>query len=571
MKSNKIFFLLPLLLLLFGCGGGGGGGGSKTLVSIAVTPANTSIANGTTQQFTATGTFSDNSMQDISSAVTWKSSNTGVATISAAGLATSVAVGITTITAASGTITSNSASLTVTTAALRSITVKPANPIINIGATQQFTATGTFSDNSTNDLTSQVTWSSSNATVATIVSTTGVATAAAAGNATITATAPASLGSISGATTLTVTVPAGTGAANVLSITVNGSLCSSAFNASYPNKPCVSVTVCTPGTSVCQTVNDILLDTGSTGLRIFKQALSTPLNQIAVSSGALAECAQFVDGSSEWGPVQSAAVVLGGEPAVTVPILVMDSTFGTVPASCGTPAASPADAQLNGILGVGLFTEDCGPTCVTGANNGMYFACTGASCNGTTVPLASQVQNPVVHLPVDNNGVLVQLPAVPPGGTASASGQLVLGIGTQSNNTLSGVTAFPTNASGDFTTIFNGTALNNSFIDSGSNGLFFNDPLIPLSPSGWYIPSSTTTLSATTRGATGSPSATVTFQIGNANTLFGSGNDVFIELGGSLPGVSGFDWGLPFFLGRNVFVGIEGKSSNLGAGPYWAY
>ena len=63
----------------------------------------------------------------------------------------------------------------------------------------------------------------------------------------------------------------------MLAITVNGSLCS---NNSYINKPCVSVTICTPGTSTCQTINDILLDTGDSGLRIFKQVLSVSLTQV---------------------------------------------------------------------------------------------------------------------------------------------------------------------------------------------------------------------------------------------------------------------------------------------------
>jgi hypothetical protein len=73
------------------------------------------------------------------------------------------------------------------------------------------------------------------------------------------------------------------------------------------------------------------------------------------------------------------------------------------------------------------------------------------------------------------------------------------------------------------------------------------------------------------KGYTGAPTGTVQFQIGNATTLFNSGNSVFSDLGGSLSGVAGFDWGLPFFLGRSVFVGIEGRSSTLGTGPYWAY
>jgi len=61
----------------------------------------------------------------------------------------------------------------------------------------------------------------------------------------------------------------------------------------------------------------------------------------------------------------------------------------------------------------------------------------------------------------------------------------------------------------------------------------------------------------------------VSFQIGDTDTLFQTSNNVFVELGGPEPDV--FDWGLPFFLGRNVYVGIEGKTSTLGTGPYWAY
>jgi hypothetical protein len=569
MKSNKAFFFLLIMFLMAGCGGGGGGGGgiilppAKTLVSIAVTPANTSIALGATQQFVATGTFSDKSTQDISSSVTWTSLNAGVAKISATGLSTAVATGTTTITAGSGAV-SGTAKLTVTTTALVSIAVTPANPTVAIETTQQFTATGTLLDNTTQDFTTLVTWNSSNSRVATIDAT-GIATSHAAGTSTISAT----IGSIAGSTTMMIPVPSG---GNVLSVTVNGSLCSSTFNATYPNKPCVSVTVCVPGTSTCQTVNDILLDTGSSGLRIFKTVLNNlSLPQVTVPGGNLAECVQFADGSADWGPVQTANVVLGGEPSVTVPIQVIDSTFGTVPTACGTPEASPSAAGLNGILGVGLFVEDCGAECVSGANNGRYYACSGSSCSGTTVDLTSQVRNPVASLPADNNGVLLLLPGINTGGAPSVDGYLVLGIGTQTNNTPTTEVKYPASPTGEFTTTFNGSTYSDSFIDSGSNALFFSDPALPISSGGWYIPASTTNLSATTEGFTGTPSGVVPFQIGNATSLFSTGNNVFTELGARLPGVGGFDWGLPFFFGRPVFIGIEGKSSSLGSGPYWAY
>src|SRR6202030_1773288 len=166
--------------------------GSASLVSIAVTPASPSIAMGATQQFTATGTYSDNSTQNLTSSVTWSSTNVAVATITSAGLATGVGTGSTTISAVSGSI-SGITNLTVTAPVLVSIAVTPANPSIAKNATQQFTATGTYSDNSTQNLTSSVTWSSTNTAVATITSA-GLATGVGTGSTTISAAS----GSISG-------------------------------------------------------------------------------------------------------------------------------------------------------------------------------------------------------------------------------------------------------------------------------------------------------------------------------------------------------------------------------------
>ncbi|NVN92883.1 MAG: DUF3443 family protein [Desulfuromonadales bacterium] len=575
MRSNRLFIMLLLLAVISGCGGGGGSGGStpRKLVSITINPASPSIAAGTVQQFSATGTFSDSTTQDLTAAATWTSSNSQVAAINVTGRATTITTGTTTISASWGGI-SGTTPLIVTSATLVSLAIQPTNPSIAVGTTQQFSVNGTFSDNTIQDLTTLATWSSSNTSVATVSNTsgsTGRASTVAAGTTTITATVPATLpitGNISGSTILTV-AGSGSSQANVLPITVNGSLCSSG---SYPNKPCVSVTVCTPGTSTCQVITDILLDTGSYGLRIFKQALNVSLPQVTAASGSLTECVQFGDGSSDWGPVQMAGVILGNEPAIQVPIQVIDSTFGTRSRTCQNADVSPAAAGFNGILGVGLLPQDCGALCVSSANNGIYSACTGTSCSGTIVPLSSQVQNPVALLPQDNNGVLVQLPSVPLGGLTSLNGSLVLGIGTQPNNTLASVTVYPTNSVGEFTTTFNGVTNNSSFIDSGSNGLFFTSNLLPSCPApntGFYCPSATTSFAATNTGAFGSPIGTVPFQIGNLNSLIITGNNVFADIGGN--GIGGFDWGLPFFFGRNVFIGIKGANSILGSGPFWAY
>jgi uncharacterized protein YjdB len=180
-----------------------GTGASPTLVSISVTPASATIAKGTTQQFAATGHYNDNSTQNLTGSVNWSSSATATATINTAGLATGVAVGgPVTITATSNTI-SGTASLTVTNPNLLSIAVTPANASIAKGSTQQYTATGTYSDNSTQNITGSVVWSSSAAGVASI-SSGGLLTAVSAGPATITATS----GTVNGSTPVTVTGPA---------------------------------------------------------------------------------------------------------------------------------------------------------------------------------------------------------------------------------------------------------------------------------------------------------------------------------------------------------------------------
>lgn len=145
-----------------------------TLVSLTITPVNATIHVNATQQYQAIATYSDSSVADVTSSVTWHSSNTTVATIivdgAMGGLATSVAPGSTTITATSGPITSNSAALNVNAPTLLSIAITPVSATIHANATEQYQAIGTYSDASTADITSTVTWNSSKTAVATITS-----------------------------------------------------------------------------------------------------------------------------------------------------------------------------------------------------------------------------------------------------------------------------------------------------------------------------------------------------------------------------------------------------------------
>src|SRR5204862_3558898 len=129
---------------------------APALVSIAVTPNTPSIAKGLTQPFTATGTYTDNSTQDLTSSVTWHSSNGAVASINASGVATGLSVGSSNITATSGGITSNTAVLTVTAPTLVSIAVTPNTPSIAKGLTQAFLAIGNYNDINTMTITTTV-------------------------------------------------------------------------------------------------------------------------------------------------------------------------------------------------------------------------------------------------------------------------------------------------------------------------------------------------------------------------------------------------------------------------------
>lgn len=374
---------------------------------------------------------------------------------------------------------------------------------------------------------------------------------------------------------------------NVQPIAVNGGPVAGQL---YPNGAFTSVSVCVPSSSTCQTVDGILVDTGSLGLRILGSALSS-LNLPHVTSGGntVYNCVSFVDGSFLWGPLAQADVKISGEVASKIGVHVVEDPTGfSVPTACsngGTDANSQAALGANGILGVGMEAQDCGPACVSGGTAPpVYFTCSSTgNCQTAFVPLAQQITNPIVAFPQDNNGVLIQLPSV--NGTAvTLNGSMIFGIGTRSNNQLGAATAFTVNSFDNFTTHFNQQSLTQSFIDSGSNGFFFPDSAIPACPSnsiapGFFCPATTQNLSAQNVGVNNAQN-TVNFSVANAVTVFqtNSTDSAFSQIGGpSFPtgcsGSCGFDWGLPFFYGRNVFTAVAGQTMPSGAPtpPWWAY
>jgi hypothetical protein len=371
------------------------------------------------------------------------------------------------------------------------------------------------------------------------------------------------------------TAPSGgsTPALNFQSIVVNAGPANNYLNGVF-----TSVTICVPGQSSCQTIGGVLVDTGSSGLRLLGSAVSLTLPPQTDASGApVAECFSFLDGYT-WGSVQTADVKLGGEQASGVPIQVISSAgLPAIPQSClnsGTSENTLDTLGANGVLGVGLFREDCGPGCVvTGSSNpDLYYACPSSGCHTIAQPLARQLQNPVWLFPTDNNGVVIQLPTVAPGGAPSASGMMMFGIGTQSDNGLGSAKVLTVDANGSLSSTYGSQTYGGSYIDSGTNGNFFLDSkttglALCTQSSDFYCPPTLQTLSATIRGINNVTSA-VTFAVGNADALDGRFN-AFSEVAGPNPG--GFAWGLPFFFGRTIFTAIEGQTTPGGVGPYFAF
>ena len=182
--------LLVLAGLLAAIGCGQFFPSSHSITALAIAPTNTTLAPGVTQQYTATATYGNNTTADVTTSVTWSTSPTATATVNSTGLVTAVALGTATVKATSGNVIA-STGLTVTTKQISSIAIQPLTQNLNVSSangptTVQFTATATYKDGSTGDITAISTWTSVSSTSSVTISSTGLATAVAVGTATIT-------------------------------------------------------------------------------------------------------------------------------------------------------------------------------------------------------------------------------------------------------------------------------------------------------------------------------------------------------------------------------------------------
>jgi hypothetical protein len=330
------------------------------------------------------------------------------------------------------------------------------------------------------------------------------------------------------------------------------------------------------------------------------------------------ECFPFVIGGL-WGANAQAVVGMGRQMTSPVAVqLIEDETDPTKaiqsPDDCtkkadGKILRSASDLGSNGILGVGSTNIDCGAVCLEGsyaANSTFvqYYGCLpgaiaiGKCDTSAKVDANLQVSNPIFAFGDNrfNNGLLLVMPTVTNPGAATASGELIFGVDTispgsslLSDNTVPSATKkvmlgvdtskmdsylnITTQLNlGPTTQIFNG-----SYLDTGTNGLFFNDSsnTIPTClNSTWYCPKTILTLNAVLSdgGSTLLNQVNLQFQVGNAEALFSTSNTAFGNASGAAPiGSTDFAWGMPFFYGKRVYMSIWDITRFGSAGPWYAW
>jgi len=612
MKTLTRGFLALAILaafgLLTGCGGSNGTTPVGVPISISLSPSSTNINQGQTSTITAAVA------NDATNAgVTWSASAQGCPSNSCLTNVTPTSVTYNapasfigppftasiTATSKADTSVTSAVQITVTGEGV-SVTANPSTITAGQASNLSATVTNLSSPNVTWSLSPNFgTLGSETGTTAVYTAPTTVTTST---KVTITATSTVNK-SVSGPATITVN-PAGTGS-NVADIIVDGGPVAGQI---YVNGAFATVTICQPGSSTnCVTVDHLLVDTGSYGLRVLQTELNgLTLTPITSSGLTLNDCAQFVDGSFLWGEVASADVHIAGGTASNIPIHVVadpSGGIGNIPAGTngcnngGTDEDNQTALGANGILGVGPEPLDCELAGVNycdgsqGSPAPVYFAC---PCTSTSQPVvapdADQVTNPVHAFTTDNNGVVINFPAVG-AAAATASGTLTFGINTQSDNTVpSTATVYQMDPNDSFSTTYSGVTSPLSFLDSGSNGYFIPNTAIPACTdyTSFFCPSSNlTNQSATTASNVSSATGIVSFEIDNTDKLFNgnpsdaafgtlggpNGSTTCTIVNGQYQGSCSFDWGLPFFYGRTVFTAIDGAtvSNQSTPTPWWAY
>lgn len=370
------------------------------------------------------------------------------------------------------------------------------------------------------------------------------------------------------------------------------------LNNPYPNRPYVTVKVCDTQNN-CQDIDHVLLDTGSTGLRLMPGVLNVSLPPQNDANGEpVAECMQFGAGYF-WGAQRIATIKIAGEIAANIPVTVAgdQSIQANAPSGCIAtgPNAIAGLPEFKGILGIGPQKTDCGSSCEQSPSAQMYFVCQGGSagrCMAVTMPVAMQTPNPVSQFVTDNNGTVLTFPSTSEN-QATLTGTLSFGIGTQPNNSLSGVQIYHSSVPGaEFPLLaanVNGIA-SFAFLDTGTNAYSLaqtGSPVINSRPpfmqavsglavcgqaGGPFCPPAPVSLQIRLNGSNGNPTSWQNITLSDPTAAFQKNLSVIPSLAfqnSDSPGISIL--GLPFYFGRTVATAISGAKTGYGIGPYWAF
>jgi len=328
------------------------------------------------------------------------------------------------------------------------------------------------------------------------------------------------------------------------------------------NRMVVSVTVCAPGTGRCATIDDVMVDTGSTGLRLEASAVPSSLRLpafVGPESKPLAECLRFVHDTA-WGPLHRTNLHIGGMTATDLPIQVIADDGGPQPAECPVSTVRPTS---NGTLGIGPWLVDCPGDCEQDDGHpGVFVDREGAwSPFRGAVPRAYRLPNPAAAFPGHGNGVSFDLPMPPRDGAAQVVGTLTLGVVAAPDSLLNKARIVCIDGRGHFTTLYGGKAYPDSYIDSGTETNIIPDADLPrcegMSWAFCAIPDRSFTATMVGRGGAGIDLAFMVGDYRGALERRVGAWDGFAEVNGNS---MAFVWGAPVFFGRQVSVIFDGRS-----------
>ncbi len=378
-----------------------------------------------------------------------------------------------------------------------------------------------------------------------------------------------------------------TSAVNVVPLSVD-----SGYNGAAFNRPFITLTVCQPGTTTCQTIDHIIVDTGSTGLRINQSALNLSLPSIEYNSLSLYQCMQY-GGGYGFGPAVTANVKIGGESAYNIPMQIFidnEEEQSLVPTSCtsGTSFADFNAMGAHGIIGVNPYSNPDN----TYTAGGVYTCTSDLDCTEVSNPDAIPTKlniNPVAAFSQDNNGLILSLPNISTPTNGPVVGTITFGLDTESNNTVSSTV---TTVLGDPTAtwpvgFFRSTTENietRAIFDSGTPTLdFYSATMAKCTESAWvafYCPEpSPQAWASTINNYSGGAQTAISNSIVNYELIYPTGQGPSIvpyigEIANPLDDIT--IYGLPYFFGKSIYLGLKGDSESgvetpLGKGPSWGF